>query len=91
MVRVLAPLFLALIAATMMGGGAAQAGCACVCVDGNVVPSCTSTLDIPPICPMRACTQPNVRPPPPIITRGACADTQVCDPYGHCEWKSVCP
>jgi hypothetical protein len=89
MVRGLAPLILALIAA-MMTAAAAHAGCACVCLDGNVVPSCSSSLDIPPICPMRTCTQPTVRPPLPIGARRACADTQVCDQYGHCEWKPVC-
>jgi hypothetical protein len=90
MIRGLAPLFLALIAAVTMGA-TAQAGCACMCVDGNVVPACSSTLDIPPICPMRTCTQPTVRPPLGITSRRACADTQVCDQYGHCEWKPVCP
>ena len=89
MVRGLAPPLLGLIAATMMGA-AAEAGCTCACVDGNVTPSCTSLLDIPPICPMRTCTQPTVRPPVGIINRRACTDTKICDPYGHCEWKPVC-
>jgi len=89
MFKALAPPLLALIAAMTMGA-AAEAGCACTCVDGNVVPSCSSPLDIPPICPMRACTQPTFRAPVPIGARPACVDTQVCDRYGHCEWKPVC-
>ncbi len=89
MFRALAPPLLALIAATMMGA-AAEAGCACMCVDGNMVAGCTSDLDIPPICPMRTCAQPTIRPPVRIITRRACVDTQVCDQYGHCEWQPVC-
>ena len=90
MVRGLAPLFLAPIAAAAISA-AAYAGCACVCFDGNVVPSCTSSLDIPPICQTRTCAPPTVRPPLGIISRRACADTRVCDPYGHCAWKLVCP
>lgn len=70
--------------------GSAQAGCSCDCVDGNVVPACSSTLDIPPICPMRTCTQPTIRPPVGIITRRSCVDTQVCDIYGNCQWNPVC-
>jgi hypothetical protein len=89
MFRALAPSFLALIAATMIGA-AAEAGCACSCVDGNMVAGCSSALDIPPICPMRTCAQPTVRPPLPIGGRRACTDVQVCDKYGHCEWQSVC-
>jgi len=89
MFRGLAPLFLALMAATV-AGAESKAGCSCMCVDGNMVPACSNTLDIPPICPMRTCTQPTVRPPPGNRTRRACAYTQVCDRYGHCEWKPVC-
>jgi hypothetical protein len=55
-----------------------------------MVAGCTSSLDIPPICPMRTCAQPTIRPPVGMITRRACVDTQVCDQYGHCEWQPVC-
>ncbi len=83
--------FLALaLWASTIAPNSASASCACTCVDGNVVAGCTSDLDIPPICAMRTCTQPTIRPPPPLGARHACLDTQVCDQYGHCEWKPDC-
>lgn len=38
------------------------ADCVCKCVDGQFIPVCSSTLDIPPICPPRICPM-----PPPAI------------------------
>ena len=89
MLKALAPAILALWVSAM-AVGPALAGCACACVDGNIVAACSSDLDIPPICPLRTCTQPTVRPPVGIISRRSCVDTQVCDKYGNCRWDTVC-
>ena len=89
MFRALAPPLLALIAATMMGA-AAEAGCACMCVDGNMVAALHERLGHP-----ADLSDAHLRPADHstalrIGTRRACVDTQVCDQYGHCEWQPVC-
>ncbi len=90
MLKALVAIVLA-ISVSAMAGGSAQAACSCTCFDGNIVAGCSSDLDIPPICPMRTCTQPTVRARPPIVNRRSCVDTEVCDKYGNCRWTSVCP
>ena len=73
------------------------AECICTCVNGVNQPLCTSSLDIPPICPSRICPieplsiEP-IRPPriPPIGTE-RCWMQQVLNPYtGRYEWGEIC-
>jgi hypothetical protein len=75
----------------------ALARCICTCVNGKNVPLCTSTLEIPPICPSRICPiEPlSLRPLepldlPPLGTQ-SCRMEQVLNPYtGVYEWRRVC-
>lgn len=75
----------------------ASASCVCRCVNGEVVPLCTSSLDLAPICAPRVCplTPPSIAPLdslrlPPLGTT-SCRQEQVLNPYtGRYEWKRVC-
>ena len=75
----------------------AAADCYCTCMNGQNVPLCSSTLDIPPICPPRVCAiePPSIapiNPPtiPPIGTRN-CWQEQVFNNFtGRYEWQQVC-
>ena len=76
---------------------AAQANCACVCVDGEVQALCTSTLDIEPICPPRICSivPPSIEPiqPPrvPPIGTSECSQRQVYNEFTkQYDWQEVC-
>jgi len=69
----------------------ADAVCVCQCIEGQVRPACSSSLDIPPICALRTCSFGPTLAPPPIGYRGSCAQAQSCDAYGHCVWKQLCP
>jgi hypothetical protein len=75
----------------------AYAGCVCRCTNGQNVPLCSSTLDLPPICPPTVCP---IQPPsiapiqspqlPPLGTQN-CQQQQVLNPYTHqYEWRRVC-
>ena len=73
------------------------ASCSCECVGGRVVPICSSSLDIRPICPPRICpiTPPSIAPitPPrvPPIGTTNCRQMQIYNPRtGQYEWKEVC-
>lgn len=68
----------------------ARAGCSCACYDGRMLASCSSTFDIPPICPATSCSRPSVTPSPPLTTRSSCRDEQVCDKFNRCQWKNTC-
>jgi hypothetical protein len=68
----------------------AEALCVCQCIEGQVQPACTNSLDIPPICPLRTCPFGPTLTPPPIVSRSSCGQVQSCDIYGHCVWKQVC-
>ena len=76
---------------------AAEARCVCRCVNGNMQPLCSSTLDIPPICPPTVCQirTPSLAPLPslklPPLGTTSCRQAQVLNPYtGRYEWKRVC-
>ena len=76
---------------------AADAGCVCRCVNGEVQAVCSSSLDIEPICAPAICpiTPPAIRPidPPtvPPIGTSSCRSEQVLNPYtGAYEWRQVC-
>jgi hypothetical protein len=69
---------------------AAEAGCVCTCIGGQMRPACSKAFDIPPICPITTC---NSLTPPPIVGSGAepsCHQVQVCDSFSRCTWKDVC-
>jgi len=75
----------------------ANANCVCRCTNGQNVPLCSSTLDIPPICAPTICPIPPpaiepIQPPqlPPLGTQ-TCWQQQVLNPYTHqYEWQRVC-
>ena len=73
------------------------ARCLCRCVNGEVVPICSNTLELPPICGPRVCpiVPPSIAPlklpslPPLGTTR--CSQQQVYNPYSdRYEWKEIC-
>jgi len=84
-------LFIALMATS------AYSNCICRCVNGSMQPICSSSIDIPPICPPTVCqiAPPSVQPitPPtiPPIGTSNCQNQQVLNPYtGKYEWKLIC-
>jgi hypothetical protein len=75
----------------------AQAGCTCTCVNGQPQAICSSTLDLPPLCPPRICpiVPPAVRPidPPrlPPLGTSRCRSEQVWNPASRrYEWQRLC-
>ena len=88
---------LVLIPLLGLSPGAVLADCTCQCVNGEVRPLCSSTLDIPPICAPRICpiTPPSIAPinPPRIPPIGTmkCTMKQVYNEHtGQYEWKQIC-
>ena len=77
--------------------GHATAACVCRCVDGEMRPLCSNSIEIPPICPPTVCsiTPPSIAPiqaprVPPIGTTN-CRQAQVLNPRtGQYEWREVC-
>ena len=87
MLKLLA-LLAAMTVALAFSSAAAHASCACQCIDGQMIPACTSPFDIPPICALRTCPF-SVTPPSQMQpVRKACREVQVCNPY--CQWNQVC-
>lgn len=76
--------------------GAAKADCICQCVNGSMQPICSSSIDLPPICPPTLC--PMMAPSiPPISAPGLpplgttyCRQARVCDQFGNCRWQEIC-
>jgi hypothetical protein len=75
----------------------ALATCVCRCVDGEMVPICTSSLDLPPICPPTICpiVAPSIQPvePPvvPPIGTTRCEQKQVwSDVQQRYVWREIC-
>ena len=74
-----------------------EASCVCRCVDGEMQPLCSSTIDLPPICLMTICsmTPPSIVPLqptelPPLGT-SECSQHQVLNPATQqYEWRSIC-
>lgn len=71
--------------------------CVCVCMNGENQPLCSSTLDIPPVCPPKICPiePPSIEPiqPPSIPPIGTqnCWMEQVFNEYTQqYEWRQVC-
>lgn len=75
----------------------AQASCECRCVGGSMQALCSSSLDIPPICPATICEIPPASIAPiqtpriPPIGTSECSQRQVLNPATHrYEWRSLC-
>lgn len=89
--RILATLLLVLAALS-----SAQANCVCRCVNGQMEPLCSSSIDLPPICPPTVCPimAPSIAPiqPPmvPPIGTSSCHQARVCNAFGGCSWQTVC-
>lgn len=75
----------------------AEASCECRCVDGEMQALCSSSIDLPPLCPAAVCAIPApliapvapLRIPPPGATQ--CSQRQVLNPHTHqYEWRSIC-
>lgn len=86
----------AVVLAGLIVASEAQAACTCRCVNGQMQPLCSSSLDIPPICGPAICPimSPSIAPIqqptiPPIGTRD-CRQARVCDRDGDCQWRLVC-
>jgi hypothetical protein len=74
----------------------ARAECTCQCVNGRMQPLCSSSLDLPSICPPAICpimspSIASINPPtiPPLGTT-SCRQARVCDQFGNCRWQQVC-
>jgi hypothetical protein len=93
----------ALFAAALLATGAAfidseaHAACTCQCVNGSMQPLCTSSIDLPPICPVQLCPLTPVGIPPlpgvglPPLGTTECSQQQVMNPYTRqYEWRRVC-
>lgn len=77
--------------------GIANADCVCTCVNGRAQALCSSSFELPPICPPTICpiVPPSIRPitPPsvPPVGTSSCGPEQVLNPYtGQYEWQIVC-
>jgi hypothetical protein len=85
------------IAVTVLLTANADASCVCRCVDGEVQPLCSSSIDLPPICAPAICTivPPSIAPIqnpgiPPLGT-SSCSPRQVLNPAtNQYEWRSIC-
>jgi hypothetical protein len=92
----MARLILAVVFSIVLAVGA-EGSCACQCVDGEMQPLCTSSIDVPPICAMTVCSlaPPSVAPiqpmPLPPLGTSECAQHQVFNPaIRRYEWRTVC-
>ena len=73
------------------------ANCVCRCMNGEMVPICSNTMEMPPMCPSQMCpmTPPSMKPMdpmtmPPMGTK-SCTNQQVLNTYTHqYEWKLIC-
>jgi hypothetical protein len=75
----------------------ARASCECRCVEGRTQALCTSSIDLPPMCPPMVCPiaplsiapLPRLRLPPLGTTQ--CTQRQILNPdTGEYEWHRVC-
>ena len=89
--KLLISLYLLLISTFSYGN------CVCRCVNGEMTPICSSSIDLPPICPPTICqlVPPSIQPisPPslPPIGTSQCQNKQVFNPYSNrYEWKLIC-
>ena len=74
-----------------------DAACVCRCVNGEMQAICSSSIDVPPICPPTVCaiTPPSIAPLPsvtlPPLGTSNCVQRQVLNPStGRYEWRELC-
>jgi hypothetical protein len=90
-----------LVALTIIGVGllptTVSATCVCRCVNGEMQPICSNSIEVPPICPPTVCqiVPPSVAPVPtpmvPPIGATSCEPEQVLNPYTQqYEWRTIC-
>jgi hypothetical protein len=89
-----------LLLALAFGGvlsATAEADCECRCVDGEMQPLCSSSIDLPPLCPTTPCSLaplsiaplPSMQLPP--LGTSHCSQRQVLNPATRqYEWRNVC-
>ena len=89
--------FATLITLLLLSSRPTYAACTCQCVNGTVVPLCSSALDMPPICSLTICpiTPPSIAPINPLrippIGTSNCTMKQVFNNYtGQYEWRQIC-
>ena len=89
--KLLISLYLLLISTFSYGN------CVCRCVNGEMTPICSSSIDLPPICPPTVCpiVPPSVQPinPPvvPPIGTSQCQNKQVLNQRtGQYDWRLIC-
>jgi len=90
-------MFKFLVFFSLLFSSSSYGACQCVCMEGKNQPLCSSSMDLPPICPPKICPiePPSIAPlglpslPPVGTTR--CAQQQVLNNYtGRYEWQEVC-
>ena len=71
--------------------------CVCRCVNGEMTPICSSSIDLPPICPLTLCplTPPSLQPLNPLVLpplgTSQCQNKQVLNQRsGQYEWRVIC-
>ena len=71
--------------------------CVCRCVNGEMTPLCSNSLDLPPICPPTICpiVPPSVQPISPLyippIGTSQCQNKQILNQRtGQYEWRLIC-
>lgn len=87
----------AMLAGVALSPGDALAACQCRCVNGEMRPICSNSIEIPPICPPTICpiVPPSIAPittprVPPVGTQ-TCRQVQILNPAtGRYEWREVC-
>jgi len=77
--------------------GEAGAACVCRCVDGEMQPLCSSSVDLPPVCAAVVCplvppsVTPVERPMVPPVGTSQCSQREVLDPAtNRYAWRSIC-
>jgi len=81
----------------LLAATTADASCRCACVNGQSVPLCTESLDIPPSCGAQLCSIPPPSIPPveplsiPPVGTHECHEQQVYNERTQTyEWKEIC-
>lgn len=89
--KILVALLFGLVALTV------RAECECRCIGGQNRPICSSTMEMPPICPPTICpieppaVQPLMAPQLPPLGTSSCQTRQVWNPYARqYQWQRIC-
>lgn len=87
------------VAVSLLIAGSAYGRCDCTCIDGQMVPACTSSLEVPPLCTQQYCSvQPSISPIGPIdsqvdnpVSKGVCETVLTTNPRtGRLQPRQVC-